>query len=156
MSDIVKTIESWTLESISDQEDLFLVDIIKKGSSAVGKIIVLIDGDQGIPIEKCAEVSRTLSRRIDEELDLQEPLTLEVSSPGLDHPLKLHRQYVKNIGKSLRVVLEDKSQVEGELLAVSEDKLQLKIITDKKKKSFEEQDFMFSEINKTIVLVSFK
>lgn len=156
MSEIVKHIESWTLESIADQSDLFLVDIIKKGNSDTGKIIVLLDGDNGVPIDKCVEVSRNISRRIDEELDLQDPLTLEVSSPGLDHPLKLHRQYQKNVGKQLKVTLDDQSQVEGELLSVSEEALQIKELKDKKKKIFEEREIKFSDINKTIVLVSFK
>ncbi|MBU2915775.1 ribosome maturation factor RimP [Reichenbachiella agariperforans] len=155
MDEAVKHIEGWAQECIADQKDLFIVDIIKKGSSAVGKVIILIDGDQGVPIEVCAKISRTISRRIDEELDLQDPLTMEVSSPGLDHPLKMHRQYVKNIGKSVRVNLNDQSQVEGELTEVSEDAITLVVTTDKKK-VVENREIKFSEISKTIVLVSFK
>ncbi|PIB36622.1 hypothetical protein BFP72_15045 [Reichenbachiella sp. 5M10] len=156
MNEVVKHIESWTLECIADQEDLFLVDIIKKGNAAVSKVIVLLDGDQGVPIDKCVEVSRAISRRLDEELELQDPLTLEVSSPGLDHPLKLLRQYKKNIGKSVKVTLNDQSQEEGELLSVTDDTIELNVITDKKKKLTEKRVINFSDISKTIVLVSFK
>nr|WP_289847949.1 hypothetical protein [Reichenbachiella agariperforans] len=67
----------------------------------------------------------------------------------------MHRQYVKNIGKSVRVNLNDQSQVEGELTEVSEDAITLVVTTDKKK-VVENREIKFSEISKTIVLVSFK
>ncbi|UXP33068.1 ribosome maturation factor RimP [Reichenbachiella agarivorans] len=156
MSEVVKHIASWTAECLSDQEDLFLVDIIQKGSGAMSKVIVLLDGDNGISIDKCVEVSRSISRRLDEELELQEPLTLEVSSPGLDHPLKLDRQYQKNIGKSVKITLLDGSQIEGVLSKADPDHVVLEVLVDKKKKISENRELKLSEINKTIVLVSFK
>ena len=45
---------------------------------------------------------------------------LEVSSPGLDEPLKLHRQYLKNIGRKVEVLLKDGRKIEGKLLEVNE------------------------------------
>ncbi|MEP2027027.1 MAG: ribosome maturation factor RimP [Reichenbachiella sp.] len=141
---------------LSEQEDLFLVDIIKKGNDRSGKLIVLLDGDQGITIEKCSEVSRAVSHFIDEEIELNEPLTLEVSSAGLDHPLKLNRQYVKNIGKNVKVTLNDKTLVEGQLKKVEDSSIELEIVIDKKKKTTETKVVNFEDISKTIVLVSFK
>lgn len=153
---IVDQVQTVVENILSEQEDLFLVDIIQKGNDRSGKLIVLLDGDQGITIEKCSEVSRAVSHFIDEEIELNEPLTLEVSSAGLDHPLKLNRQYVKNIGKNVKVTLNDKSQMEGQLKKVEDASIELEILIDKKKKTTETQVINFEDINKTIVLVSFK
>lgn len=152
---IVEQIEAKVLECIQDQAEIFLVDVISKGKGDGGKVIVLLDGDQGITIDQCVEISRELSRYVDEELELTQPLTLEVSSPGLDHPLKLKRQYVKNTGKSVRVSLLDQSEAKGTIIAVDDDKITLRTEGSKKKPS-EEIEIEFKNINKTIVLVSFK
>lgn len=153
---IVDQIQTLVESILTEQDDLFLVDIIKKGNDRSGKLIVLLDGDQGITIEKCSEISRAVSHFIDEEIELNEPLTLEVSSAGLDHPLKLNRQYVKNIGKNVKVTLNDKSIVEGQLKKVEDASVELDVLTDKKKKTTETKVINFEDINKTIVLVSFK
>lgn len=153
---IVDKIQTVVEQVISEQEDLFLVDIIKKGNDRSGKVIVLLDGDQGISIAQCAKVSREVSHFIDEEIELSEPLTLEVSSAGLDHPLKLNRQYVKNIGKNIKVTLNDQSKVEGQLKKVEEASIEIEILIDKKKNTTESKVINFVDINKTIVLVSFK
>jgi len=153
---IVDQVQTVVENILSEQEDLFLVDIIKKGNDRSGKLIVLLDGDKGITIEKCSEVSRAVSHFIDEEIELSEPLTLEVSSAGLDHPLKLNRQYVKNIGKNVKVTLNDKSIVEGQLKKVEDTSIELEIVIDKKKKTTETKVINTEDINKTIVLVSFK
>lgn len=152
---IDEIIKEYVLDLIKDQEDLFLVDIIKKGKQAGGKVIVLLDGDNGLPIEKCVEISRAVSRYIDEEIELDEPLTYEVSSPGLDHPLQLNRQYHKNVGKSLKVTLKDQQEHTGKLLEVSESEIQIEISGGKKKKP-ELMTISFDEILKTVVIVSFK
>lgn len=142
------------IESIlSEEPSLFLVDFIKKGNDNLSKIIVLLDGDNGITIDQCASVSRRTSHFIDEEIDAEFPFRLEVSSAGLDHPLMLHRQYVKNVGKNVKVWLTDGSISEGKLVSVNADNISLEW-SEKKKK--EKLDIEFSQIDKTLVLVSFK
>lgn len=153
---IVDKIRKVVEETLAVHEDLFLVDIVKKGNDRSGKVIVLLDGDQGISIDQCAKVSREVSHFIDEEIDLNEPLTLEVSSAGLDHPLQLKRQYLKNIGKNVKVTLSDQGQVEGELKKVDDEAVELEVVIDKKKKTTKTEVINFEDINKTIVLVSFK
>ena len=70
----------------------------------------------GITIDDCANLNRELSKELDEiTLSLQDSYLLEVSTPGLDQPLKLKRQYKKNIGRRLKVKLADKA-VEGKLV----------------------------------------
>ena len=154
-NEVAEKIRGFVEDLIKDQNDIFLVDIIKKGQNIGGKVIVLLDGDQGISIERCVEVSRSVSRYLDEEIELTEPLTLEVSSAGLDHPLKLKRQYHKNIGKSIRVTLDDQSEVTGKLLFSDEKIIRIETEGSKKKPS-EEIEIEYGNIIKTIVLVSFK
>ena len=145
------------LEShLEERPDLFLVDIIKKGNDRSAKILVLVDGDEGLSIDECAEISRKLSRYIDENLELANPLTLEVSSPGLDHPISSLRQYMKNIGKNIRVLKQDGSQLEGKLTEASEEKILIEKTLDKKKKLTDLKEIYMEDINKTIVLISFK
>jgi len=130
--------------------------MVHKGKGAGTKLIILLDGDQGVSISKCVEMSRQVSHFIDEEVALDEPLTLEVSSAGLDHPLTINRQYVKNIGKNVSVTLNDQRIVKGKLSEVTNESIQLDVVIDKKKKTEAKELINFNDINKTIVQVSFK
>lgn len=137
-------------------EDHFLVDIILKGNDQHRKVIVLLDGDNGISIDDCARVSRGMAA----ELELDDPFpgkyTLEVSSAGLDHPLSLKRQYDSRIGKHLKVRLMNGDEFEGELLEVLEDKIILdKKVKINKKQSTEVTEVPFKEIDRSMVQVSF-
>jgi len=118
--------------------------------------MVILDGDNSITIDDCANLSRELSGVLEENGLAGENYLLEVSTPGLDHPLKLKRQYKKNIGRSVKVKLSDK-QVEGKLTAVTEESITLSQEIGKgKKMETQTVEIQFSEIEKTFVLVSFK
>lgn len=156
VSKLVDQIRTVVNEALAEQEDLFLVDIIKKSNAISGKMIILLDGDQGISIEQCSKVSRTVSQFIDEEIELADPLTLEVSSAGLDHPLSMNRQYVKNIGKNVKVTMNNQEILEGKLKGATKKSIEIEILIDQKKKQTESKTIDFVDINKTIVLVSFK
>ncbi len=81
----------------------FLVDVQVRNERG-GKLVQLfVDTDRGITIEQCSEISRELLREFDEQRFLEGNYRLEVSSPGIDRPLKLLRQYTKNIGRRFRV-----------------------------------------------------
>ena len=134
---------------IKDEPSLFLVDVIVKGHVGNQKVLVLLDGDEGVSIDKCASVSRKLGHHLEEEELFDTKYVLEVSSPGLDHPLSLHRQYVKNKGRNLEVDLENGDKVEGQLTEVLEDNIQLQ----NKKGSVE---INFKDIKKAKVAVAFK
>lgn len=141
------------------REDEFLVDVIIAGYNAAGKILILIDADGGINIDRCAEVSRKTGAVLEAEDAIETAYVLEVSSPGLEHPLKLNRQYKKNIGRQVKVTLQDDDQKTGELLAVEDTFITIgEIIKEKgsKKTDIREVKIPFSDIKKTNVLVSFK
>jgi ribosome maturation factor RimP len=136
-------------------EGQFIVDILAslKGQK---KILVLVDGDQGLHIDDCAEISRKLSKALDDSGFIEENYMLEVSTPGVEHPLKLKRQYIKNIGRNVKVKLADKT-VEGRLVEINEGSIILnQEIGSGKKKETHTLEIPFTEIEKTFVLVSFK
>ncbi|NMM49814.1 ribosome maturation factor RimP [Marinigracilibium pacificum] len=149
------------VENYLPDEDHYIVDIIIKGKEQQ-KVIVLIDSDEGLNIDTCAKISRSLGA--DEDFDnlFDGPYRLEISSPGLDHPLKLERQYQKNIGRSVQVTLNDDKILEGSLSEVKEKSIIIspepKIVKGRKVKSDlkEDTEIMFSDIKETKILITFK
>src|SRR6202012_5648956 len=110
----IKVVESFIQALLESEQGYFLVDIRIKPTNNVK---VFIDGDQGISIEKCVQFNRALYKKIEESGMFPEgDFSLEVSSPGLDEPLKLLRQYRKNIGTQVELVLQDGEKKEGRLL----------------------------------------
>ncbi|MDH4057143.1 MAG: ribosome maturation factor RimP [Cyclobacteriaceae bacterium] len=137
-------------------EGQFIVEVIASLKKTPNKLIVILDGDKGVTIDDCANLSRVLSDALDKMGFLKGAYMLEVSTPGLDHPLKLNRQYHKNIGRKVRVKRADNT-VEGLLVKVTEDGISVEQETGKgKKKEIKEVRIPFVEIDKTFVLVTFK
>ena len=120
------------------------------------KVLVFVDGDNGITIDDCANLSRAMSEELDRLPGLNERYVLEVSTPGVDHPLKFNRQYAKHIGRTLKVTLRDQS-IDGKLVSVSNDAITLEqTLGTGKKKEVIIVEIKFSDIEKSFVLVSFK
>jgi ribosome maturation factor RimP len=148
------TIEQMLQGILADEPAYFLVSLtIKPGNN----IKVFVDGDEGIKIERCVSYNRRLYKLIEEAAIYPEgDFSLEVSSPGIDEPLKLHRQYLKNIGRTIEVKLIDGTQKEGELETVAAEDIILKTVTGKGKKAITEQLVIpFENIQSTIVQIKF-
>lgn len=129
----------------------FLVDVLVKPAN---RIFIFIDGDHGVTISDCAELSRYIESKFDRETEDYE---LNVSSSGADHPIRLPRQYGKNIGRSLQVWLDDDTTVAGQLESVDEDGIVIKTKEDKKKKlPAETLSLPFHKIKESKVIISFK
>ena len=111
-----KKLEEIVLELIKGDESLFLVDAEIKGNEGNLTVVVLIDGDQGVDIDRCAEISRELGNILEEEEMIESKYRLEVSSPGIEQPIKLIRQYHKNIGRDFKVDTFDGEQFKGKLI----------------------------------------
>jgi ribosome maturation factor RimP len=138
------------------QEDpsYFLVHIKVKP----GHIIrVYIDGDQGLPIKQCTSFNRRLYKAIEEAAWFPEgDFALEVSSPGVDEPLVLNRQYVKNIGRNVEVILNDETVYVGNLKEVTDKDILIEWTAGKGKKATQEQLLIpFDNIKSTIVQIQF-
>ncbi|RQP17590.1 ribosome assembly cofactor RimP [Parapedobacter defluvii] len=140
---------------IADREDLFLVGVKMHPG---GRLEVLVDGDEGIGIQECAEISRYVGFQLEEEDAIDHAYRLEVSSPGVETPLASIRQYKKNTGRNVQVVLNDGTIKEGALLEVTDEHITIREkIKEKGKKAVEHQSTIpFGSIKTTKVLISFK
>jgi len=86
------------------------------------KIYVEVDGDSGVSLKECIRISRGIEHNLDRE---EEDFSLEVTTPDIANPLKVKRQYKKNINRTLEVILRDNKKVEGILKNVSENQIEL-------------------------------
>lgn len=140
-------------EQILQENNCYLVDFIATPNHSY---TIYIDNDNGLPLQQCINIHRALQKKINEhELYPEGNYELNVSSPGISEPLKLHRQYIKNIGRNIEVTTteaEQKSQI-GKLLAVTDQQITIEQ-TDKKKKT-NQVIIPFTLIKKTTVCVSF-
>ena len=153
--DIEKRVTQLVEEKISDRPDLFLVSV-KMHSS--GKLVILVDGEKGIGIADCAAISRHVGFHLEEENVIEDAYNLEVSSPGIDAPLVLPRQYVKNVGRQLAIKMADGSKREGKLTGMTEDAVVIEETIKEKGKKAEivESAVPLAQITETKVLISFK
>jgi ribosome maturation factor RimP len=142
-------------EKISDRPDLFLVSV-KMHSN--GNLIILMDGDKGIGIAECAQISRHVGFHLEEENTIDAAYNLEVSSPGVDTPLTSLRQYAKNVGRALAITLADGTKKEVTLTGMAEDAIivEEKIKEKGKKAETVEAVIPIKNITEAKVLISFK
>ncbi|POY35536.1 ribosome assembly cofactor RimP [Solitalea longa] len=154
MSAVIDRVTALVEEKIADT-DLFIVDIKMLPNN---KLMILIDGDSGVGIDKCVGISRHVGFHLEEENVIDHAYTLEVSSPGLDYPLKLQRQFAKNIGRTVMVKMNDGAKREGKLLASSEKAVVIEeTVKEKgKKAALVENEIGFDQITEIKVTVSFK
>ncbi len=138
----------------------FVVDVTVSGLRMIPKVVIALDGDSGIGIDTCAEVSRELEKKIEQTDMFPKGYVLEVSSPGVDLPLKLARQYPKHVGRQLRIQLGEGVIKTGKLQECDSESLTLleEIVgkVNKKKKEHVPIKIPLQEIEKAFVLIAFK
>ncbi|GGM86138.1 ribosome maturation factor RimP [Dyadobacter beijingensis] len=150
------------LAPLLEDGDCFLVDIVIKPSKLSQKVTILVDSDEGITIQQCTSISRRLAKQL-EELDVfAEAYTLEVSSPGLDQPLLLPRQYRKNVGRNLKISLKSGDVVQGTLTEAGDDSITIQLPAPKKKPKTPVDEaslvrqISLADISKALIEISFK
>ncbi|QEH40003.1 ribosome maturation factor [Chitinophaga sp. XS-30] len=137
---------------LADKPEYFLVEIRIKPTN---NIKVYLDADNGASIDKLVSLNRQLYPLLEAAALFPDgDFSLEVSSPGLDEPLKTHRQFVKNIGRKVEVTKTDGSVVEGKLLSVDDAELVLEE-TVGKKKELKQTNINLPEIKHTKVCIVF-
>ncbi len=151
---IVDQIKEWSAEVL--EPSVFVVDVEFKPGG--GKLLVLIDSDGPLTIEQCRALNRHLSNKLDEADYGETPYTLEVSSPGVDRPLLLPRQFQKHIGREFKIVLKAKTELLGKLIALNNEVLTLHL-KDKKKAYLAKEpvikELSLADIETAFVQVSF-
>lgn len=150
----IQALEQKVLALISPEPGFFLVEVKIKPTN---NIKVFIDADQGISIEKLVSMNRRLYKDLEENAFFPSgDFSLEVSSPGLDEPLRMHRQYLKNIGREVEVLLIDGVKNEGKLIAVTEDGITIEEEKGKnKKKEIVHHSIPFTQIKTTKIQIKF-
>lgn len=141
---------------LEGRPDLFLVDLKISNSD---DIVIIIDGDNGVSIQDCLDVSRAIEFNIDkDEVDF----SLQVMSAGLSEPLVSRRQYKKNIGRELEITTIDSEKIKGILQNVEDGKISLLLKYRKPKEvgkgkmDVEEiKEILYNEIQKALVVIKF-
>lgn len=132
------------------ETDSFLVNL---SVSPDNKITVHIDNDAGLPISECVNLSRHIEAHLNRD---EEDYELQVSSPGLDNPLRMFRQYRKNIGRPVEVLLADGKKIEGKLMAATEDAIEVLPRNSHPKRPAENIKINTQQIKQTKLVITFK
>ncbi|MBL7473911.1 ribosome assembly cofactor RimP [Robertkochia sediminum] len=148
-------VEELLEELFEERQDLFLIDL---KITPDNRIFVTVDGDSGVSLNDCIEVSRKVEHNLDRE---ETDFSLEVGSPGATEPLVHQRQYQKNVGRKLKVKLEGET-IEGKLAEVSDDHIRLewkarepKPIGKGKVTVLKEKEVALSDILEAKVMITF-
>ena len=105
-------------EALALNESLYLIEL---SISVNNKVKVVVDGDNGVSLSETMRISRVINDTFDREV---EDFSLEVGTPDIAHPLKVKRQYIKNLNRILKVKTEEE-ELEGTLVTADEDKIVL-------------------------------
>lgn len=142
-------------EGLKAKPSLFLIDLTITDSQ---KIIVTLDGDNGVTLQDCIDISRAIEHNLDRE---ETDFSLEVASAGVSAPLKLMRQYKKNIGRTLKMKTTT-GPVEATLTSVNDEEIVVswtarepKKIGKGKETVEKNLELLFSDIQEAIVTITF-
>jgi ribosome maturation factor RimP len=148
-----KEVETRLNEMLAEMPGYFLVET---GIKPTNNVKVFVDADQGAAIDQISKINRALYKWMEETFFHNGDFSIEVSSPGLDEPLKMDRQYQKNIGRNVEVVLKNGLKKEGKLISTTEDEVVVQEEKGRgKKKEFIEHKILKQEIKTTKVQVRF-
>ncbi len=136
------------LEPVLERYDAFLVEIIARGERNTKIIEIFIDTDKGVDAKTITDVNKELNHQLAEDAIISGTYRVSVSSPGLDRPLKITRQYKKNLGRELEVhvTVDEKTQkIVGTLTEADETVFTLQLNDSTKK------DFEYNKIQKAFI-----
>ncbi len=140
------------IEEVVAEKKLLLVEINIRGNQNNPIVEIFIDDEKGVTTDDCAELSREIGSIIEEENLIETKHRLDVSSPGIDRPLKYIQQFPKNIDRKFEIKYTDseekKKKFEGKLLQVEGEKL----VFESGKNNIE---LNFTDITSAKVLISF-
>ncbi len=151
MNILKENIKNITLEILQNSE-FFLVDFVWRGNDKNRVIEIYIDGEKNVSANDCAAISRKIDEQLLKLPELGTSYRLEVSSPGVDKPLKFLEQFPKHIGRKFELVYlegDSKKKLSGKLIGVDGESLNFSLNNN------EIMKIDFNKIIKAKVLVSF-
>ncbi len=142
-------------DALLEKQEIFLIELTISDSY---KIIVTLDGDKGVNLQDCIDISRVIENNLDRE---EHDFSLEVASVGVGSPLKMTRQYKKNIGRTL-IVKTNEEKIEAELVEANDEYIVLswsarepKKVGKGKETVQKRKEISYSEIKEAIVTINF-
>ena len=123
--------------------------------SPTKKIVVFIDGDEGVSLDACTQISRVLESVLDVEPSLEGIYELEVSSPGVSRPLKFPRQYLKHTGRTLKIEMTDGKVIQGKLANTSHESISLEVRSKERKSQPQIIEVPYDQIKEAYVTIQF-
>ena len=142
-------------DALKEKPTVFLIDL---SINEANKITITLDGDTGVILQDCIDVSKAIDNNLDRE---EQDFSLEVASAGVSSPLKLVRQYKKNIGRTLKVKTATET-IEAQLVSANDEVIELtwsarepKKIGKGKETVVKKQQIPYSEIKEAIVTINF-
>ena len=142
-------------EALKEKPSVFLIDL---SINEANKITITLDGDSGVILQDCIDISKAIDNNLDRE---EQDFSLEVASAGVSSPLKLVRQYKKNIGRTLKVKTTTET-IEAQLVSANDEVIVLtwssrepKKIGKGKETVVKKQEIPYSEIKEAIVTINF-
>ena len=142
--------------ALAEREHLFLIDL---SINDANKISIILDGDFGVNLQDCIDVSRAVENNLDRE---EQDFSLEVASAGVSSPLKLVRQFKKNIGRTIKVKAISSEEIEAKLSMADDEKITLewqarepKKIGKGKETVDKKLEIPYENIKEAIVIISF-
>lgn len=143
-------------EALTQKTSMFLIDLVVTEDN---KISITLDDDNGVNLQDCIDVSRAIEHKLDEEELIY---SIDVASAGVSTPLKYVRQYIKNIGRNLKVTTQESEKIEAKLVNADEEKITLewqsrepKKIGKGKETVNNKKEIAYQDIKEAIVLISF-
>ena len=149
--DIIKENIVRISNEIAEKLNFFVIDINFRGDNRKKIIEVFVDAEKNIDADNLAEISREINSIIEDQDIIQQAYRLDVSTPGVDRPLKFLKQFPKHINRNFEVTykIEDETRtITGKLLSVERE--ELTFLSDKKEVLIE-----FKNITTAKVIISF-
>jgi ribosome maturation factor RimP len=148
-------VETLLTDALAERPDLFLISWEINDEN---HIKIIIDGDQGVRVQDCIDISRAVEHNLDRDAW---DFSIEVLSAGVTEPLEQKRQYQKNMGRFLKVKLQDQ-EVEGALISIGDEGFTLSYEVREKKpvgkgyvKIQKEQEIAFEAVVRATVMIKF-
>lgn len=143
-------------KALEEKPSLFLIDLSINDAL---KILVTLDGDQGVNLQDCIDVSRAIEHNLDRE---EQDFALEVASCGATSPMKLPRQYAKNIGRTVKFIKTDGEIIEADIVAADQEKVSVtwsarepKALGKGKQTVQKTLDLLYSDIKEATVIITY-
>lgn len=150
MTSATRDLLEQVIEPVVASEGLDLEELDLSQAGRRSRLRIIVDADGGVDLDRCAEVSRLVSRTLDDsDVMGEQPYTLEVSSRGVSRPLTLPRHWSRATGRLVRAILLDGADVTGRVVSADDDSAVLDVDGDSR-------ELAYADVRRAKVQVEFR